>query len=71
MKTIHRIQQLPEAKREQLMWVVVGTTLVLLLFIWIGTSRIPRPERTGDNVFAAIKNKVEKARASNSSSINK
>lgn len=70
MKTIHRIQALPEAKREQLMWIVVGTTLVLLLFIWIGTSRIPKPDRANNNFFTAVKNEVNKARANNPS-INK
>lgn len=70
MKTIHRIQQLPEAKREQLMWVVVATALVLLLFIWIGTSYIPKPDHTNGNFFTAVKNEVNKARANNPS-INK
>lgn len=65
MKTIHRIQQMPEAKREQLMWVVVATTLVLLLFIWIGTSYIPKPNRANGNFFTVVKNEVNKARANN------
>lgn len=63
MNTIDRIQKLPQQKKEQILWAVVGATLVILLGLWIATSQIPRRPASATNFFKTVQEKANKARA--------
>ncbi len=63
MNTIERIQKLPEKKREQILWAVVGATLVILLLLWIATSQIPRRPKSASNFFKMVQERTNRARA--------
>ncbi len=63
MTTIQKIQNLPENKREQLLWVIVLTTFILLVGLWIITSQIPKNQKSPQDFFIAIQKKALQAKA--------
>ena len=63
MLTIQKIQNLPENKREQLLWAIVITVFILLVGLWIITSQIPKNKKTPQDFFIAIQRKALQAKA--------
>lgn len=63
MNTIQKIQNLPEKKREQLLWVIVATTFACLLLLWLAVSQIPKNPKSPADFFIAIQKKAMQAKA--------
>jgi hypothetical protein len=63
MLSIQHIQKLPEEKREQILWATVGATLLLLVLLWIVTSKLPHKHQRPQDFFTALHNRVNQASA--------
>lgn len=64
MSALEHIQNLPQNKREQILWAIVITTFILLVGLWVITSQIPKNKKTPQDFFIAIQKKAMQAKAS-------
>jgi hypothetical protein len=54
MKLIEHIQHLPQAKKLAIIWTVAVIVLVLMIIVWIISSRMQRNVAADTSLFQAI-----------------